>query len=204
MTQKEINERLYRRRKENGLCPRCGRPLDREGHYCSECLEKAMGYQRRNREFYRKNHLCTECGKNAVPNGEKTCPECRAKAQESRKPLTREQKARYGERFRKQQNLLYKERLRSGICARRGKRKATNGYVTCAICRNKNADLKRIRSKTSPRSERVQNGLCYFCDNPVKTGYKVCEKHYQMSVENVKKRKGTSSRTKACSKHKED
>lgn len=114
----------------------------------------------------------------------------RTEGQESRKPLTREQKARYGERFRKQQNLLYKERLRSGICTRCGKRKATNGYVTCAICRNKNADLKRVRSKTSPRSERVQNGLCYFCDNPVKTGYKVCEKHYQMSVENVKKKEG--------------
>lgn len=132
----------------------------------------------------------TECGKNSVPDGERICPECRAKAANRKNSLTEEQKNRYKENFRIRQNVLYQERSRNGICTRCGKRKATNGYVTCAICRNKNADLKRVRSKTSPRSERVQNGLCYFCDNPVKTGYKVCEKHYQMSVENVKKKEG--------------
>lgn len=203
-TKKERSARLYKSRKENGLCPRCGKTLDRKGHYCSECLEKVREYNRANRKFYRENHICTECGKNSVPDGERICPECRAKAANRKNSLTEEQKNRYKENFRIRQNVLYQERSRNGICTRCGKRKATNGYVTCAICRNKNADLKRVRSKTSPRSERVQNGLCYFCDNPVKNGYKVCEKHYQMSVENVKKRKGTSSRTKACSKHKED
>lgn len=40
LTQKERSASHYRSRKDNGLCPRCGKPMDREGHYCSSCLEK--------------------------------------------------------------------------------------------------------------------------------------------------------------------
>lgn len=36
LTQKERSARNYKLKKENGLCPKCGKPLDREGHYCSE------------------------------------------------------------------------------------------------------------------------------------------------------------------------
>lgn len=36
-------------------------------------------------------------------------------------------------------------------------------------------------------------GLCYFCDNPVKKGYKVCEKHYQMNIEKAEKGRQTQA-----------
>lgn len=39
LTQKEISHNCYKRRKDNGLCPRCGKPLDRIGHYCTNCLK---------------------------------------------------------------------------------------------------------------------------------------------------------------------
>ena len=33
------------------------------------------------------------------------------------------------------------------------------------------------------RAERHTKGLCYFCDKPIKQGYKVCEEHYQRNVD---------------------
>src|SRR5699024_12845118 len=72
-----------------------------------------------------------------------------------------------------------------------GKRKATEGYTTCAMCREKDNASRRARNGVSDRSERIDKGICYFCNNPVKTGYKVCEKHYQMNIENEAKGRET-------------
>ena len=174
MTQKERSEKFYRSRKENGLCPRCGKPLDREGHYCSECLEKVRLYWRENRAFYRKNHLCAECGKNSVPEGEKICPECRAKRANLRKPRTDEQK----KLFREKQNSLYIERVEQGICTRCGKRKAMPGKKKCGICLAKDAEIHRKKYVDRPniREYRKENHLCYFCGNPIDlpTGNNIC------------------------------
>ena len=151
------------------MCPRCGKPLDREGYYCSECLEKVRVYHRENREFYRKNHLCTECGKNSVPEEERICPECRAKRQKIRKPLTEDQKTRYREHFRKQQKSLYKERSDAGICTRCGKRKAMPGKKKCGICLAKDAEMhrKKYMDSLNIKEYRKQNHLCYFCDDKI-------------------------------------
>ena len=164
-TQKEISARFYKRRKENSLCPRCGKPLDREGYYCSECLEKVRVYHRENREFYRKNHLCTECGKNSVPEEERICPECRAKRANLRKSHTDEQK----KMFREKQNSLYMERVEQGICTRCGKRKAISGKKKCGICLAKDAEIHRKKYADRPniREYRKENHLCYFCGNPI-------------------------------------
>ena len=80
LTQKERSAMFYKNRKDNGLCPRCGKILDREGHYCSECLEKVNEYKRENREFYRENGICPVCGKEG--NDGKFCKECGAKKPE--------------------------------------------------------------------------------------------------------------------------
>ena len=39
------------------------------------------------------------------------------------------------------------------------------------------------------REERLKNHLCTKCGEPAKDGYKVCERHYQISVANQKKAK---------------
>ena len=78
-TQKEISHEHYIRRKISGLCPRCGRPLDRKGHYCSICAEKVRVYQYNTRQWCREHGICTECHVNHVMNGEKTCAECKIK-----------------------------------------------------------------------------------------------------------------------------
>lgn len=182
LTQKEISARNYRNRKENGMCPRCGKLLDRDGHYCSSCTEKYRIYHKENRDFFRENHLCTECGKNKVPDGERICPECRVKRISWKKPLTGDQRERYGSRFKAQQRMLYHERSKNGICTRCGKRKAAIGKKKCAICLEKDAEQhrKKYLNKTNEREIRKLNHLCYFCGKEIDVERKnICNDCYE-------------------------
>lgn len=165
LTQKDINNNFYKRRKENGLCPRCGKKLDREGHYCSECLVKIRKYTSENRKFYRENHICTECGKNNVYGNDKICFECRAKKNNRRKPLNDKQK----EDAKKRQRDLHAKRIEQGICTRCGKRKAVPNRKKCQICLTKDMEQQRkIRErKGNIKKYRRKNNLCYHCGNPI-------------------------------------
>ena len=173
------------------MCPRCGKPLDREGHYCSECLVKVREYHRQSRAFYRENHICSECGKIIVPGGERTCPECRAKRENRRKPLTEDQKRRYGENFREYQKFIYRERSENGICTRCGKRKAVPGKKKCVICLDKDAERHRIKREDKPnvRKYRKEHHLCYFCGNPIDLDSanicSTCLKKFETNAKNI-------------------
>lgn len=192
MTQKERSAKSYRSRKDNGLCPRCGKPLDREGHYCSECLEKVREYQRKNREFYREHHLCTECGKVNVLYSERICPECRAKIRNRKNP-TREQKEKWNRGFRNRQKIIYKQRTDAGICTRCGKRKSMPGKKKCGICLAKDAEIHRRRYMDRPniKEYRKENHLCYFCGNPIDlpAGNNICSVCLKRFKEIAAKRK---------------
>ena len=143
MTQSERARKSYQMRRENGLCQRCGIPLDRNGSYCSKCLEKVRIHSRENKDFYRSHGLCTKCGKNTVLGDKRTCPECLAKWEIYNNHRTKEQQERYKNRFRTQQKNLYHERKAQGICTKCGKRKAMPGRAKCGICLAKDAELHR-------------------------------------------------------------
>ena len=189
LTQKEISARHYRMRKDNGLCPRCGNPLDRKGYYCSACLEKKRKYCRENKEFYRENGICTECGKVLVPKSERICPECRAKITASRKPMSDEQRQRNNKKFSEYEKNLYRERKEQGICTRCGKRKAIHGKAKCGICLEKDAEMHRKKYFDRPniKEYRKQNHLCYFCGKPIAVGRTICEDCEKRCSENGKK-----------------
>lgn len=169
LTQKERSRKCYENRKNNGLCPVCGKILDRKGFYCSECLEKVNQYHRECKDFYRQNSICPVCGKEKLFGVEKQCISCRQKAYERRKPLTDEQKERYGKRFREQQKSLYRERVENGICTRCGKRNAYIGKKKCKICLDKDAEMhrKRTENRKNIKEYRKENHLCYFCGKEI-------------------------------------
>ena len=189
LTQKERSLKLYRSRKENGLCPRCGKTLDREGHYCSECLEKTRIYQKETRDFFRENHICTECRKEKVFGSEKICPECRAKKNNYRKPLDDKQKIRMNEYSRG----TYKSRIEANMCTKCGKRHPVKGKKKCAICLNYDAEIHRKRryGKKNIREYRKENHLCYYCGKEIdrKTG-QLCKSCWEKCVENGMKSSG--------------
>lgn len=60
------------------------------------------------------------------------------------------------------------------------------GRSTCGICADKNRKMKAETSHNIGFEMREKLHMCRFCSNPVKSGYKVCEKHYQMCVDKLK------------------
>ena len=191
MDTNKYKKALIERRKSNGLCINCGSPLDREGLRCKKCCEKRSKWEREHRQWYLSHKICPRCGKNDLMGDETICPECRAKSVNN--SLKNREKDEYNVYQRNWSKSTYQKRKESGICTRCGKRKATQGLTTCAMCRARDNETRRIRKGFSDRSDRSKIGLCYFCDNPVKKGYKVCEKHYQMNIEKAEKGRQTQA-----------
>lgn len=188
LTQAERSKRHYQYRKEKGLCPRCGRVLDRDGHYCLDCLERNRKYRNETRRFLREHHLCTECGKVRVYGDEKKCPECRAKLVIYKKPKTDEQRIERNRKFSEYQKILYKQRSEQGICTRCGKRPAAAERKKCAMCLIKDAERHRISGIS--RSERPNYGVCYRCGEPITNkAKKLCDKCCETNRNNLESHK---------------
>lgn len=165
------------------MCLKCGNPLDREGIYCAECRRVINSGQHDRREWYREHGICPRCGKNDIMGDEGMCPECRARSYEvNMRSRERLGKDHYNATHSQWARNEHQRRIAEGICTRCGKRKADGGYKTCGICRERDRNKKLMKYGKPDRKDRAAQGLCFFCDNPIKDGYKVCEKHYQMCI----------------------
>ena len=188
-------KRLLEKRKTNGLCIDCGNALDRDGVRCVKCNTKHNEKNNADRKWYIENGICPVCRDNFLFGDEKVCLECGAsKYAETMKSRERLGREHYNEVHKEWSKRTHHEMIERGICTRCRKRKADYGYKTCGICREKIRNYNRIKYGKPDRSERYKQGLCYFCDNPIKDGYKVCEKHYQMNVENSHSQKANEAR----------
>lgn len=167
--------------------------MDRNGVLCSGCLEKTNNENKMTRKLYQKFGVCPVCRKNSLFGDEKNCLECSVKSYE--RTMKNRKKEHYNEVHKQWSKRTHHEMIEQGICTRCRKRKSDSGYKTCGICRAKIRELKRKSAKPS-RSERFEQGLCYFCDNPIKKGYKVCDFHYDKNVENARSKKAVESRRK--------
>ena len=169
-------KRLLETRKANGLCIDCGTELDRDGVRCVKCNTKHNEKNNADRKWYIENGICPVCRDNFLFGDEKVCLECGAsKYAETMKSRERLGREHYNEVHKEWSKRTHHEMIDRGICTRCRKRKADYGYKTCGVCREKIRNYKRIKYGKSDRSERYKQGLCYFCDNPIKDGYKVCE-----------------------------
>lgn len=189
MERSEYVKQWKERRKSKGLCVGCGNPIDRVGVYCIKCREKINKVTRERRQWYLSHKICPRCGENDLMGDETICPECRAR--NTNNVLTKRNRSEYNTYHNEWSKITYQNRKKQGMCIRCGKRKATEGMTTCALCRARDNETRIARVGTHDRSERTENGICYFCDNPTKKGYKVCEKHYQMNIENAEKGRKT-------------
>lgn len=181
--------RLYYKRKNAGLCVKCGKTVTDGKTCCLECRMRRNEEARQDRIFYRKQGLCTYCGKNRVFKNERLCPECRAKAAnwQAQRKKTDKERDRHNARRRKH----YWERSAQGICTACGKRKAAQGKKMCEICTAKRAEYQKMRYIPTgiPRAERYLHGLCSVCNNSLDmAGMKVCSKCY----ENLKRARKTN------------
>lgn len=141
-------KKLYNYRRDNGLCPKCGKPLDRKGFYCEECKEKHTAYQRETRELCRWLRICPECRKNKLAGEEKICLECLAKKAEYRAshPISDDKRRQNNEAFKRYSRNLYAERKKTGTCVRCGKAKAVKGKAKCFVCQSKDNAIHRKKN----------------------------------------------------------
>lgn len=179
MTRKEYHKERYHRLKDNGLCVQCGKPIDRKGARCISCLNNANSDSRETYKYYQDMGICPRCRKNKIYGDEKVCLDCSVE-----KSLWNQKKRKKDIDYKNHQEWsknAYKTDKEKGVCPRCRKRKPTDGYVVCKFCREK---MRRSREKNRKpdRSERYLQGLCYFCDNPVEEGYKVCREHHKKNI----------------------
>lgn len=203
LTQQEINKNFIKQRKEAGLCVLCGKKLDRKGIRCIACNEEMNKYHRETWAWRLEHKICPRCGKNDLFGDEKMCPECLAKAYNiCAKSKEKLGKKHCNEIARKSTNNIRQKRKEAGLCPRCGKRKPENGFATCNVCRQKARDYMRVKHGYCSNVSRFERGICRFCDSPLKDGYKVCEKHYQISIEKLDndKRKEATERIKKANK----
>lgn len=117
-----------------------------------------------------------------------------------KKRRTEEGRLEYNKNHASWAKKEYNRRLQEGMCGRCGKRKSDDGYKSCSICRIRERNRKREREQKKNnrpgREDRVRLGLCFFCDEKVKEGYKVCEKHYQSCLEKLDNEKTREAREK--------
>ena len=189
MATNKYHKAMVERRKAQGLCVECGQTLDRNGTRCVTCRKKINDKEKARRQWYSSHRICPGCGRNDLMGDETVCHECRA--QETNSTLKNQNREQYNNYHKNWAKITYQKRKGAGICIRCGKRSATKGETMCAICRNRNNATRRIREWSPGREEHMKKGLCYFCNNPVKTGYKVCEKHYELNVKNAAKGRRT-------------
>lgn len=194
-TTNEVRERFYNKRLSKGLCIGCGKPNDNGNRkFCKGCIERAAKNKREIRSWYKTHGICPRCGKNDLFGDEKICIECTANEYAmTMKSRDRLGKEHYNQTHREWANKEQARRLEAGVCVRCGKRSPDHGYKTCGICRYKISRSRKKVEKPS-REERFEMGLCCFCDNPVKAGYKVCEDHYRMNVEKARSQNAVNAR----------
>lgn len=103
---------------------------------------------------------------------------------------TEEQKERMKEYNARNKKKRYYKAKAEGMCVHCLKKPATHGVLCyeCWLKDNRRTKERYHRNKNLlGRAEWKAQGLCYFCGSEPMTGQKLCEKHYKMSVESLKK-----------------
>ena len=98
------------RKKQQGLCPQCGKNPSENGKRCKDCLGLSLNDGRQRFKKRYENGLCGHCGKNQYEEGKKSCTICLQKRKDryenSDKSVQREQ-AVIARRERKHRILKY-------------------------------------------------------------------------------------------------
>ena len=141
---------------------------------------------------YIKLGICPGCRQNMLFGDERSCPECKAKYYAYQMGVDKEHKNKIHKEWSRR---THAEMIKKGICTRCRKRKADGGFKTCGVCREKKNRKYFEKNFGRPeRSARPSMGICYFCNNPIKEGYKVCEYHYMKNIEYANSDKAKETR----------
>lgn len=187
---------VFKDRVAKGLCGYCGKENDNLPlKYCKACAEKRSRQNKERKEYYERHGWCNVCGSPEKMENGKMCFRCWETAyngrQKRKKPMTDEERQKVYQRNTEKR----RKQLENGLCWYCGKRKVLDGRRECIDCyakRKREIAQKSSRKQAENaaiREEWLKNHLCTKCGEPAKDGYKVCERHYQISIANQKKAK---------------
>lgn len=169
--------------KRNNICYFCGKPTDGKHSLCPECSKRQNAKNAADKKALKEMGICPICSRNALVGEEKRCIECRAKYRYNNSHKSEAQKMR-----KKHQRIESYRRVRdfrrnNNLCWKCGTRARDIGYATCGKCRAilRLQEQEKRQQSISKTEYRKVNGLCLRCDNPVKEGYKLCQRHYDLN-----------------------
>ena len=157
-----------------------------------------MSYSKSNYEFLKSRGICTKCGKRKAVNKVTYCEYCLEKDVIKNAKYREKNRDRLREENKKRMQNLRDKRKQNGECTKCGKKLNPlydgDNTVKCKICRvyymeymrdRRNKDKKQKIS----REEKIELGLCLHinCECNVLDGYKLCKKHYEISINNLSK-----------------
>ena len=191
-----MSKTTYLRRKQQGLCVKCGGEIEEERKgkvICLKCTHKDSVEKQKDREFRRSIGLCPRCGKNKLVGNDKNCLDCRAKNYTYRTQYYEnhpEILAESLDRWNKNRVIKYHIMKDAGYCVECGEEVTDGNYSRCTKCRAK--CRSKYVSRATPFEEHQQQiwksqGLCHLCGQPLYKKFGLCEHHYLIQVEANKK-----------------
>lgn len=182
---------FIQRRKDNRLCLACGKPLDREGVHCISCNKKRNEDLVKTQQTYKECGICPRCRKNPIMSNEGRCPECRAKYAAWQENIPEDKKQKRKEQIKESHERKRQWCRDNGICYNCKKRKVIDGKKLCGICRDKlnkyNRERRNKNITTLSREQKIEKGICIWCDNPARKGKKLCDYHCDNLIKNLEK-----------------
>jgi NMD protein affecting ribosome stability and mRNA decay len=152
-------------------------------------MGKQTDYNARLYAFYKSLGICVKCGQDDAMINAVLCPTCAEKrAQHDKRRRERNLEA-YRAQKAAAERIRRAKRKAAGVCMVCGRYPADTGMVICQYCRAKRK-AKYLEKRTEThimRELRIEFGLCYTCGEPIKEGFKLCEKHWIMAAAQMRR-----------------
>jgi len=145
-----------------------------------------------NYKYYKSRGICIACRKEKAMINAVRCSDCAEKlakcdAKRYKKIKKSENYIGYRKNISKKNKIRRQNRRNEKICWVCGKYKVINNKKKCIDCLTKNRKKKDYRYNNDiPRNERFYYNLCYICGEPNLNNHKVCEKHYNILLKQIK------------------
>jgi hypothetical protein len=155
-----------------------------------------MGYSKSNYKFLKSRRICTKCGKRKAVNNVTYCEYCLEKDVIKNAKYREKNRETLRQKNKERMKNLRDKRKQNGECTDCGNKLNLlldgKNVAKCKKCRtyHKNYIAKRrseIEKEYITKEERVKAKLCLYCNSKAIENKKLCEKHFNIALENLSK-----------------
>lgn len=153
--------------------------------------------QKQTYEWYKAHGICVKCKKREAARGHVLCPDCMEKQRERYRKqmssMTEEERREWNSQKREYTHTRRANLRKEHLCLNCGK-PAKDGDLYCYECglriRRKNKEAMRNYRMAHPEFEPhiktdFSPGLCSKCNEPALPGFKLCKRHYEVTLKGL-------------------